>query len=116
MRSLLFILGLVIVVGLIGAASDGSVAWPGQSSDQVAQLASELCPPGTVYHCEEVCVWWYQDTDPRCVNLCELLLWWCYPCLQLCIRGCPTVWMCLQTRVVCSCVSDIPYGIEPIAY
>lgn len=71
---------------------------------------------GQVRHCKEVCVWWHQDVDPMCVNMCEFPWWWCPPCIHSCIAGCPIVWMCLQTSVVCSCVSAIPYGFEPVAY
>ncbi len=36
MRSLLLMLGLVVMVGFIGAASDGSVPWPGTDDGSVA--------------------------------------------------------------------------------
>ncbi len=116
MRATALGLALVLAVGVLGLAGDGSVAWPTRNPDGIVQLMYELCPPGTAYHCEEVCVWWYQNVDPRCVNLCEFLWWWCSPCLQGCIAGCPSVWMCLQTRIVCSCVSDVPYGLDPMIY
>lgn len=116
MRATLLVLGLVLAVGATGLADNGSVPWPIQPSGGASQPKYELCPPGTVYHCEEICVWWYQDVDPMCVNMCEFLWWWCPPCIQSCIAGCPSVWMCLQTTTVCSCVPDIPYGLDPAVY
>ena len=116
MRGVFLVLGAVLAFGLLAVADDGSVAWPVQNSGTVIQPMYERCPPGTIYHCETICIWWHQDIDPMCVNLCEVLWWWCFSCVQSCIGGCPVVWMCLEYRTVCSCVSDIPQGLDPGMY
>jgi hypothetical protein len=117
MRATWWVLALVLAVGVMGLAGDGSVAGPIHDSGTMGQPMGELCPPGTVYHCERVCASWHSAPSLLCVNSCQALFWpWCTVCLSECIERCPVVTLCQWYSTQCACLVSIPYGLDPVPF
>lgn len=102
MRTLVFMVGLVIVVGLIGVADDGSVPWPSEDPYGCA-----LCQQG--------------DGSLLSGDMyCYVLNCWCASIIRLCCAyWCCTAWDCFpvtQCSFVPWCDPDweLPCGVPEI--